>query len=92
MEKSKTNEEGSEGKKEKLRKDRNVHKIMRSTTKRQLKCGHGMCKKAAFAANNRGRLKRILEYAWMNKVDIVLLSEIIANNNGKFWMGSEEGG
>ena len=44
--------------------------------------------KTSFAANNRGRLKRISEYAWMNKVDILLLTEITANNNDIFWMGS----
>ena len=32
--------------------------------------------KTSLAVNNRGRLKRILEYVWRNKVDILLLTEI----------------
>ena len=37
-----------------------------------------------------GRLKRIIQYAWMNKVDILLLTEITASNDDVFWSGSEE--
>ena len=32
--------------------------------------------KTSLAANNRGRLRRILEYVWINRVDILLLTEI----------------
>ena len=46
--------------------------------------------KTSLAANNRGRLRRILEYAWINRVDILLLTEITSKNDGIFWLGSEE--
>ena len=46
--------------------------------------------KISFAANNRGRLKGILQYTWMNKVDILLLTDITASNDGIFWSGGEE--
>ena len=40
--------------------------------------------KTSLAANNRGRLRRILEYVWINKVDILLITEITSRNDGIF--------
>ena len=82
---------------------RKERRDMRRTKKRQIRIDQHIfnkktrkrvwtwnVQKTSFAANNRGRLKRILQYAWMNKVDILLLTEITASNDGGFWSGSEE--
>ena len=31
-----------------------------------------------------------MEYAWINRVDILLLTEVTSKNDGIFWLGSEE--
>ena len=64
-------------------------KPQQKDNKRTTKVWTWNVQKTSFTANIRGRLKRKLECARINKVDILFLSESTANNNGIFWTGSE---